>query len=103
MLTEEEIVQIAQFVYDRQVEQVADGLRQVYERLTQNPKGEFTAVVTGLGKKFLATKAAEKVGFTKIIDFDDLVPDNVAKVSTVVGLAFMVTSKLEGSVVQWKQ
>ena len=103
MLSEREIVQIARYVYERQIEQVADGLRQVYERVKRNMKGEVAAVVTGLGKNFLAKKAAEKVGFTMMMDFDDLVPGNVAKVSTVVGVAFMLASKLEGRIVEWKR
>ena len=103
MLSEREIVQIAQYVYDKQEEQVADGLRQVYKRVKHATELEITAVITGLGKSFLAIKAAEKVGFTKIVDFDDLVPGNVARVSTAVGLAFMVASNLEGRIVQWKQ
>jgi len=103
MLSEKEIVQIAQYVYEQQISQVADGLRQVYERVKQEAKAEITAVVTGLGKNFLARKAAEKAGFNKIIDFDDLVSGNVARVSTAVGVAFMVASNLEGRVVKWKQ
>lgn len=103
MLSESEIVKIAKYVYDRQVEQVAEGLKQVYDRAKHETKADISAVVTGLGKDFLARKAAEKVGFTRIIDFDGLVPGNVARVSTAVGVALMVASKLEGRAVQWKQ
>ena len=103
MLSEKEIVQIAHYVYERQVEQVADGLRQVYERAKQDTETEVVAVVTGFGKNFLARKAAKKVGFTRIVDFDDLVPGNLARVSTAVSVAFMVASNLEGRIVQWKQ
>ena len=78
-------------------------MRKVYERVKQSGKRDFSALVTGLGKRFLASKAAEKVGFKNIADFDDLVPGNVSKASTAVGLAFMVASKLEGGVVKWKQ
>ena len=102
MLREQEIVQIAKYIYDRQISQMADGLRQVYERVEQGAKGEISAVVTGFGKNFLARKAAEKVGFTKIIDFDDLVLGNVSRVSTAVGVACMVANNIEGEITQWK-
>jgi len=60
-------------------------------------------IVTGIGKDFLAKKAAEKVGFKTIIDLNNLIPGNAAKVSTAVGVALMLASKIGGRTVQWKQ
>jgi (4-(4-[2-(gamma-L-glutamylamino)ethyl]phenoxymethyl)furan-2-yl)methanamine synthase len=102
MLTEEEIGAIAKFVYDRQVEQIAGGLKQVYERIKQSHQ-EISVVVTGLGRNFLAKKAAEKAGFKQIIDMKELVGAKAAIVSPSVGVALMVTSRLEGKTVKWKQ
>lgn len=103
VLSEKEIIKMAQYVCERQIEQISDGLRQVYEQVARFANAEFTIVLTGLGKDFLARKAAEKLGFSKIVDFDNLVPGGVAKVSTVVSLAFMIASDLGGRVVQWER
>jgi probable H4MPT-linked C1 transfer pathway protein len=102
MLREKEIVQIAQYVYERQVEQMAEGLRQVYQRIRPKTQGEVTVVVTGFGKNFLARKAAEKVGFKQIVDFDAIVLGETSKFSTAVGVACMVANNIEGEITQWK-
>jgi probable H4MPT-linked C1 transfer pathway protein len=102
MLTEQEIVQIAKYIYDRQIEQVTEGLSQVYNRIKLYMKAKIGAVVTGLGKGFLARKAAQHVGIDEIIDLNELVQSDIATVSTAVGVALMVASKLEGRTVQWK-
>jgi probable H4MPT-linked C1 transfer pathway protein len=104
MLAEEEIVKIANYIYERQVDEVAEALRQVYNKvLTRVKVNEVQAVVTGLGRNFLARKAAEKVGFKKIVDLNRLVGVDIATVSTAVGVAWMTACKLEGRTVQWTQ
>jgi probable H4MPT-linked C1 transfer pathway protein len=102
MLTEQEIMDMAKFVYGKQVEQIAGGLKQVYERVKQSLQ-EKTVVVTGLGRNFLARKAAEKAGFSDIIDMMELASAEAAVVSPSVGVALMVASSLEGKTVRWKQ
>lgn len=103
MLTEQEIVGISNYVYERQIEQVAEGLKQVYSRIKPCLKEALCVVVTGLGKDFLAKKAAQKAGFKQIIDLGELLGADAAVVSPSVGIALMVASKLEGRTVQWKQ
>ena len=99
MLTEQEIMGIARFVYGKQVEQIADGLKQVSDRAKQVKM----AVVTGLGREFLARKAAEKSGFNKVIAMEELLSADAAVVSPSVGVALMVAESLEGETVRWKQ
>ena len=101
MLTEQEIVQFATYIYSKQVEQIAEGLRQVYNRIKPRTKTEIKAVVTGLGKDFLARKAAQLVGIKEIIDLNELLKSDVATVSPAVGVALMAANKLEGRTVQW--
>jgi probable H4MPT-linked C1 transfer pathway protein len=101
MLTEQEIVQIAKHIYNRQLEQVAEGLSLVYDRVKPRMKGKIVAVVTGLGKGFLARSAAQRVGIDEIIDLSELVRSDIATVSTAVGVAVMAASKLERRMVQW--
>jgi probable H4MPT-linked C1 transfer pathway protein len=95
MLTEQEIRDLAKFVYDKQVEQIAGGLKQVYERVKLLIQ-EKVVVVTGLGRKFLARKAAEKAGFGEVIDMRELVGADAAVVSPSVGVALLTASSLEG-------
>jgi len=102
MLTEQDIVALAQFVYEKQVAQIAEGLKQVYERI-KLPKEKTKIIVTGLGRNFLARKAAEKVGFNQIIDMKDILDADSAVVSSSVGVALMVANRLEGKTVEWMQ
>jgi probable H4MPT-linked C1 transfer pathway protein len=111
MLTEEEIVQIAHHICDRQVEQVADGLKQVYSRIKLLTSGEVPVVVTGLGKTFLAKAAARKICVGKVLDLEKLclgdafvygspesqwVCGGVVKASPAFGVALIAANKLEG-------
>ncbi len=102
MLTEQEIVDMAKFVYYKQVEQISGGLKQVYERIKPSLQEKMVAV-TGLGRNFLARKAAENAGFKDIIDMKEYLGAEAAIVSPSVGVALMLASKLEGKTVKWKQ
>lgn len=102
MLTEQEILAMAQFVYGKQVQQIAEGLKQVYDK-TKLTKNQTKSVVTGLGRNFLAKKAAEKVGFTDIIDMSEILGADASIASPSVGVALMVATRLEGKRVSWKQ
>ena len=102
MLSEQDIVEMAKFVCDKQIEQIDGGLKQVGERI-KHKLPEKTVVVTGLGRNFLARKAAEKAGFADIVDMKELLGDDAAVVSPSVGVALMVASSLEGKTVEWKQ
>lgn len=103
MLTEQELLQMARYIYSRQVEQVADGLSEVYSRTKACAKGEVPVVVTGMGRNFLARAAAEKIGADKIIDLGELLNGDVTVASPAVAVALMVASKLEGRLVKWTQ
>jgi probable H4MPT-linked C1 transfer pathway protein len=111
MLTEKEIVKVAKYVHEKQVEQVADGLKQVYSRVKSLAKVKVPVVVTGMGKTFLAEAAARKVGVDAIVDLEKLclgdafvygtplgplALGDVVKASPAFGVALMTSSKLEG-------
>ena len=53
-------------------------------------------VVTGLGKNFIARKAAEKLCIAEILDLGSLLTDQAALATPAFGVALMVASKLEG-------
>jgi (4-(4-[2-(gamma-L-glutamylamino)ethyl]phenoxymethyl)furan-2-yl)methanamine synthase len=101
MLSKEEIQEIAKYVYERQVEQQAEGMSQVYSRMAPESKQCIPAIVTGLGRQFLAKKAAAKAGVAKIIDVSDLFPKSAALASPAVGVALMAASKIEGRKLRW--
>jgi probable H4MPT-linked C1 transfer pathway protein len=101
MLGEQEIVAMAQYVYERQVGQIAAGLTQVCDRLKKSGTKNIVAVVTGLGRSFLGRKAALQAGLSEVIDFGELVGSDVARVSTAFAVALMGASYLEGRFVRW--
>jgi probable H4MPT-linked C1 transfer pathway protein len=101
MLSEQEIYTIAVTVYREQVKQIAEALNQVYSRWKGNPKRTIPAVVTGLGREFLARKAAEKAGIAKILSIEDVLPAGTALGSPSVGVALMAATKLEGRSITW--
>ncbi|MFP3984794.1 MAG: hydantoinase/oxoprolinase family protein [Candidatus Bathyarchaeia archaeon] len=103
ILSEQEIITMAQFIYKKQVAQIAEGLRRVYDRIKPRTREGIPAVVIGLGRNFLARKAAEKAGLKRVIDLAELLGVDAAIVSPSVGVALMAASKLEGKIIQWKQ
>jgi probable H4MPT-linked C1 transfer pathway protein len=103
MLTEQQIMAMAQYVYARQLEQIAEGLKQVYERIkVQLGQEKISIIVTGLGRNFLARKAAEKMGFSAIIDLGERLGTDIAVVLPSVSVALIEASNLEGKPVKWK-
>jgi hypothetical protein len=103
MLNEQEIIDMAGFIYERQVEQIADGLRQVYERMNERIRRDVPIIVAGLGRNFLARRAAEKAGLDEVIDLGELLGADAAFMSPSVGVALMVATRLEGKLVKWKR
>ncbi len=103
MLTEQELIEIAQYIYQRQVEQIAVGLNQVYTNLGPNAKETVPVVVTGLGKDFLSRKSAEKAGIKRIVDVGELLPKETALVSPAIGSALMAANRLEWKGLRWMQ
>ena len=101
LLTEKEIVQIAKYVHRRQVEQIAEGLSQVYSRVKSLTTAKIPVVVTGLGKDFLARNAAKSLGVDEVIDIGKLMRDDVVKASPAAGVALMTASKVEGRTLKW--
>jgi len=101
MLTEQEIIQIARHIHDKQVEQVVEGLSQVYSRIRSLTTAKIPVVITGLGKDFIARTAAQRLGVDEIIDLGKLVRNDAVTASPAVGVALMAASKLEGRTVKW--
>ncbi len=101
MLTQQEIVNISKYIYEKQVMQVAEGLTKVYSYTQALTSSKVPVVVTGLGKDFIARKVAEKIGVDAIIDLGALMQNDAAVATPAFGVALMVASKLEGEIVKW--
>jgi probable H4MPT-linked C1 transfer pathway protein len=96
MLTEKELTTIAQHIYEKQVQQVTTGLSQVYKHAKKSASTQVPVLVAGLGKDFLAHKAAERVGADVVMDLGNLLPKGVSLAVPAVGVALMTAKKIEG-------
>ena len=116
MLTEEEIVQIARYLQGKQIDQVADGLSQVYSRVTSLAAGNVPVVVTGIAKDYIAKTAAQILGVNEVKDLEKVcfvdafvynlsrsqsARSDMVKASPAVGIALMTANKFEGRNVKW--
>jgi probable H4MPT-linked C1 transfer pathway protein len=101
MLTKQEILNMANYIYDKQVNQVAQALTRVYSYTQTRASSEVSVVITGLGKDFIARKAAEKIGAKNIVDLETLMQTEAVVATPAFGVALMTASKLEGGIVEW--
>ena len=97
-LTRQEIISLAQYIYNEQVLQVTKSLTKVYSYTKKLSSNEVPVVVTGLGKDFIAKKAAEKIG-AKTIDLETLIQASAVVATPAFGVALMTATKLEGEIV----
>jgi len=72
MLSENDIVEIAKYIYNKQIDQVADGIYQVYTRIVDECVEEPLILAMGLGEKILVKKAAERLGLNRIVCLSDV-------------------------------
>ena len=75
---------MSKFIHKKQIEQIADGLKQVHE--TQNID---LIVTTGLGKDILDKPAAELLGL-EVKSMGDILTDEQCVVAPAVGTAVMM-------------
>lgn len=88
MLSEADIVEISKFIHQKQVEQIADGLKQVHET-----QGLDLIITTGLGKDILDRPAAELLGL-EVKSMGDILTDEECVVAPAVGTSVMMNRYL---------
>ena len=88
MLGMEDVVEMSKYIHQKQVEQIADGLKQVVET-----QGLDLIVTTGLGKDILDKKAAELLGL-KVKSMGDILTDDECTVAPAIGTAVMMEKYL---------
>jgi probable H4MPT-linked C1 transfer pathway protein len=95
MVSIAEVREIARYIYEVEIFKVFQALIQIRSWLaSQNVDlDNFVAVVAGIGKH-IASEAARRAGFVKIIDIDELVGYQLAGVIPAYGTALMVLDKL---------
>ena len=84
MISMDDVVELSKFIHQKQIEQIADGLKQVCE--TQNLD---LIVTTGLGKDILDRPAAELLGL-KVKSMGDILSDDECTVAPAIGTAVMM-------------
>ena len=89
MLSEEDIVEISKFIHQKQIEQIADGLKQVHET-----QGLDLIITTGLGKDILDRPAAELLGL-EVKSMGDILTDEECVVAPAVGTSVMMNKYLD--------
>ena len=89
MLSMEDIIEMSEFIHQKQVEQIAEGLKQVVE--TQNLN---LIVTTGLGKDILDKKAAEYLNLD-VKSMDSILNDDECVVAPAIGTALMMGRYLD--------
>ncbi len=103
ILSKGELLDIAKYIYEKQILQIKSAIEQIFNELNFNAKTTLPIVVTGLGKDFLAKRAAEELGVLHILDITELLPNAVALISPSVGIALMVATNFEGRALKWMQ
>ena len=88
MLSMDDIVEMSKVIHQKQIEQIADGLKQVVE--TQKLD---LIVTTGLGKDILDKPAAELLGL-EVKSMGDMLTDDECTVAPAVGTAVMMEKYL---------
>ena len=88
MLSKEDILNMAEYIHERQIAQIADGLKQVHET-----QGLDLIITTGLGKDILDKPAAELLGL-EVKSMGDILTDEQCVVAPAVGTAVMMNKYL---------
>lgn len=102
MLSEEELIHIAKYIYNAQLQQVKGGINQVYSSLTSRERGSCKVVVTGLGRHFLAKPAALQCGLHQVINLEEEI-GNKAIMTPSVGVALLTANRLAEETIRWME
>jgi probable H4MPT-linked C1 transfer pathway protein len=93
-----EAVEIARYIYEKQVFTVFEALMQIRSWLASQGVNldRFTAITAGLGE-FLAAEASRRAGFKRVVSINELVGKGVAGVLPSYALTLMVLNRVVSS------
>jgi probable H4MPT-linked C1 transfer pathway protein len=98
MLSSQEIINIAKYIADKQIQQIEYALRKVYAYTKSLTSTKIPVVVTGIGKNFLAKKAAMNINVDTIIDLGTLLTQKAVLATPAFGVAVMMANMIEGMI-----
>jgi probable H4MPT-linked C1 transfer pathway protein len=101
LLSTQEIHAMAKHIYAKQIRQITKGLVKVYKYTKAQSVNQVPVVVMGVGKTFLAHKAAKKVGVDVIVDLDTLLPIGAGVAVPALGVAWRGASNVLGEIPVW--
>lgn len=90
-LHEEDIIQLARYIYEKQIQQVTEALMQVLSRFPDTY--HFSVVACGLGE-FLAKKCCERLGL-KVQGISEILGSQASRVAPCMALAYLLAEKLD--------
>lgn len=95
MMSVREVIELARYIYEAQVFRVFEALMQVRTWIASMnvDLNDFTVVTAGIGEH-LAVEAARRAGFSKFINVDKLVSQQVSSVLPAYASALMVLNKV---------
>ncbi len=103
ILEEENIVAIADYIYNKQIDKIADGLKQVHDSLKAFVKNDLFLVTTGIGRDFLGRRAGENLRFKRIIDLEHIVGKDASIATPSAAVALMVAYSQRAREIEWSQ
>jgi probable H4MPT-linked C1 transfer pathway protein len=92
-LEDKEIIKLAHYIEDKQIEQIYEGLKQVHDRTKID-----TVLVTSIGNAALCEKAAKKLNL-KVISLEDYMTKKATNVLTAIGAIQMYLDTLDKKIV----
>jgi probable H4MPT-linked C1 transfer pathway protein len=101
MLTMQEVVEIARYIYEAQVFKVFEALIQIRSWLASigADLDSFVIMVAGVGKR-LALEASERAGFKQFVDVDDVIGEKISPVLPAYAAALMALNRVAVSEVR---
>lgn len=100
MLDERDILLIAEHVYQKQLEQIGDALKQVSETIGPEQR-KAPIIVTGLGRNFLGAEATRRLGFEEIVDLADRIGRDASIAAPSAAVAMMAAFERGVREVEW--
>jgi probable H4MPT-linked C1 transfer pathway protein len=89
LIETQELENIAQYVYLKQVTEISNGIDRVITNEMNNIDQKLECVLTGIGKDFLAKPAAQKVGIKQFHDLDKLWRGDLSKSAPSAAIAIL--------------
>ncbi len=91
LVSEQEIIQLCNYIYQKQLDQIKEAIIQVLSRVKFD---EFNFVLCGLGKDFLGRRALEQLSYKNIKDMSSLIGYDASLMAPSFSLCFMLLEKL---------